>query len=429
MSAIHLFSQKIPPELRESDEKSVRRFRPHAILKTLDTAPIIPYNACNARMGTSTRAASPQRAFGRCEKAARRRRIHPGARPPKGNRVGGRRCAGYSAKERSSFKGYAREGISKWKWYRVFIAFLPYGGRRFSFIKEGNAYAAQGSYRMRTGLTGSAAVRSARFSRCLTTPGHHQLRGRQPASDALPNELCAEHCPRRAAVGRQAHPAIRRDRGLSSVSGKPAKPICASISIFRWSRQNILPLSGSSQGVDLVCKAFINPGDTVLTENPTFLGNMQTLRLYQQSLVPVESDDGGLKIDALEAAVKKHHPKMLYCIPTFQNPTGRTLAPETARAYRRDWRKSTASSSLRTTPTAICATTGSRSPPSSITTRAATWCTWAAFPSSSAPACAWATWWRTRRSSPNAPSASRASTCTRRCSRRRSSTSSCAAGC
>ena len=93
-------------------------------------------------------------------------------------------------------------------------------------------------------------------------------------------------------------------------------------------RKNLLPLSGSTQGVDLVCKAFLNQGDVVLTENPTFLGNMQTLRLYQQRLVPVESDDGGLIMDALEAAVKEHHPKMLYCIPNFQNPTGRTLAPD-----------------------------------------------------------------------------------------------------
>jgi 2-aminoadipate transaminase len=49
------------------------------------------------------------------------------------------------------------------------------------------------------------------------------------------------------------------------------------------------------------------------------------MRLYQAKVVPVESDEGGLRVDKLEEAVLKHHPRMLYTIPTFQNPTGKTL--------------------------------------------------------------------------------------------------------
>ena len=90
----------------------------------------------------------------------------------------------------------------------------------------------------------------------------------------------------------------------------------------------VLPTTGSTQGMDLLCKAMLDPGDAVLVESPSFLGNLQCLKFYQANLVPVESDEDGLLIDRLEAAMQAHHPKMLYVIPTFQNPTGKTLAAE-----------------------------------------------------------------------------------------------------
>lgn len=92
----------------------------------------------------------------------------------------------------------------------------------------------------------------------------------------------------------------------------------------------ILPVTGSTQAMDLLCKALLNPGDTVLVENPSFLGNLQCLKLYEANLVPVESDDNGLLIDDLEEKIRQYHPKMLYTIPTFQNPSGKTL-PEDRR--------------------------------------------------------------------------------------------------
>ncbi len=90
----------------------------------------------------------------------------------------------------------------------------------------------------------------------------------------------------------------------------------------------ILPVTGSTQAMDLLCKALINPGDVILVEDPSFLGNLQCMHLYQAKLVPVPSDEHGLLLDALEDAMKTYHPKMLYTIPNFQNPTGKTLALE-----------------------------------------------------------------------------------------------------
>ena len=94
----------------------------------------------------------------------------------------------------------------------------------------------------------------------------------------------------------------------------------------------LLPVTGSTQAMDLLCKAMIDPGDNVLVENPSFLGNLQCLKLYQANLIPVESDNQGLIPEDLEKKILQYHPKMLYTIPTFQNPTGRTLPDERRKA-------------------------------------------------------------------------------------------------
>ncbi len=93
----------------------------------------------------------------------------------------------------------------------------------------------------------------------------------------------------------------------------------------------ILPVTGSTQAMDLMCKALIDSGDKVVVEDPTFLGNMQCIRLYQAELLPVPSDDQGMDMDALEEVLRREKPKMIYVIPTFQNPTGRTLSLERRR--------------------------------------------------------------------------------------------------
>lgn len=93
-------------------------------------------------------------------------------------------------------------------------------------------------------------------------------------------------------------------------------------------RQNVLVTSGSMQGIDLIARIFVDPGDTVLVESPSFLGALQTFNLYQANLVPVEMDGHGVIIERLEELMKLHRPKLFYCIPTFQNPTGMTLVKQ-----------------------------------------------------------------------------------------------------
>lgn len=88
----------------------------------------------------------------------------------------------------------------------------------------------------------------------------------------------------------------------------------------------LLVTTGSMQGLDLLLRALINPGDVILTEEPAFLGALQAMTASQAKIVPVMSDENGIDTGHLEEMLRLHRPKLLYIIPTFQNPTGRTLS-------------------------------------------------------------------------------------------------------
>jgi 2-aminoadipate transaminase len=88
----------------------------------------------------------------------------------------------------------------------------------------------------------------------------------------------------------------------------------------------VLVTNGSQQVLDLAGKLFLNPGDVVLTENPTYLAAIQAFQTLEARFVPVPTDDQGLIPEALPELIARHRPKFLYTIPNFQNPTGTTLA-------------------------------------------------------------------------------------------------------
>lgn len=100
----------------------------------------------------------------------------------------------------------------------------------------------------------------------------------------------------------------------------------------RCTAENILPVQGGSQAFDLLLKALINKGDRILVESPTFLGAIQAMRIYGAELIPMPMDEDGVIVEEVEELVKKHKPKLMYIIPTFQNPTGRTLSLERRKA-------------------------------------------------------------------------------------------------
>jgi len=92
--------------------------------------------------------------------------------------------------------------------------------------------------------------------------------------------------------------------------------------------ENVIITTGATQGIDLISQTFINPGDVVLVESPSFLTSLQVFLKYGAILVPVIMDDHGIIPELLEDLIKVHNPKILYTIPTFQNPSGKTLTEE-----------------------------------------------------------------------------------------------------
>jgi len=96
------------------------------------------------------------------------------------------------------------------------------------------------------------------------------------------------------------------------------------------SPDNILITSGSQQALDFIGRLFINRGDYVVVESPTYLGALQAWNAYGAQYITVPADENGMIVDKLEAALRIG-PKFIYILPNFQNPSGSTLSLERRR--------------------------------------------------------------------------------------------------
>ena len=171
-------------------------------------------------------------------------------------------------------------------------------------------------------VTGSA-IRE--IFKVIAQPGMISFAGGNPSLSALPDQTVAQLA---ADVLAENGKAILQ---YGATEGYPS--FLESLKVYlkehlHISAPSVLPVTGTTQAMDLLCKALINPGDRIIVENPSFLGNLQCMKLYQAELVPVSSDDDGLDPEHLEKLIRETAPKMIYTIPTFQNPTGRTLSLE-----------------------------------------------------------------------------------------------------
>lgn len=91
---------------------------------------------------------------------------------------------------------------------------------------------------------------------------------------------------------------------------------------------HVLITTGGLESISLTCQVFIDPGDTILVERPTFVHAVESFELFQAKCVGVNMDENGMDTEDLEDKIRRYHPKMIYVIPTFHNPTGRTLSLE-----------------------------------------------------------------------------------------------------
>lgn len=95
--------------------------------------------------------------------------------------------------------------------------------------------------------------------------------------------------------------------------------------------QHILILSGSTQGIGLIGRLMLNPGDEVVVEVPTYLGAINSFRALGARVIGVPMDNDGMRVDLLETVLARHRPRLIYTLPTFQNPTGIVMSPERRR--------------------------------------------------------------------------------------------------
>ncbi|WP_373898426.1 PLP-dependent aminotransferase family protein [Haloimpatiens sp. FM7315] len=93
--------------------------------------------------------------------------------------------------------------------------------------------------------------------------------------------------------------------------------------------QNILIVNGSQQALDFSAKLFVNKGDIIICESPSYLGALNAFKAYEPTFLEISMDDDGMNMDELEEALKNHNNvKMIYTIPDFQNPSGKTMSVE-----------------------------------------------------------------------------------------------------
>ena len=93
----------------------------------------------------------------------------------------------------------------------------------------------------------------------------------------------------------------------------------------RTTTENVLIVNGSQQALDLICRTLLDPGDPVVVESPTYTIVLPLLAQYQAQIDEVAMTPRGMDLDALEAALTRSRPKLLFTMPTFHNPTGITM--------------------------------------------------------------------------------------------------------
>lgn len=148
--------------------------------------------------------------------------------------------------------------------------------------------------------------------------------GGLPAPELFPAELIAD-----AFAHALAPTVAARALQYSSTEGDPglrallAQRFCGRG--LACEADELLVTTGSQQALGLVAAVLLDPGDVVLVENPSYLAALQCFGFAGARLVAVPCDADGLQVEAVPALIAEHAPKFLYVVPTFQNPTGRTL--------------------------------------------------------------------------------------------------------
>jgi 2-aminoadipate transaminase len=178
-------------------------------------------------------------------------------------------------------------------------------------------------YAQRTQRMGSSAIRE--LLKLTEQPDLISFAGGLPAPDVFPIKEFQAACTRVL----QEQGALALQYGTTEGYMPLREMIARHTARFgiEVTTDNIMITTGSQQALDLLGRIFINRGDRVVVESPTYLGAIQAWNAYGAEFVTVPMDKFGMNTDALEAALRSG-PKFIYVLPNFQNPTGVTLTLE-----------------------------------------------------------------------------------------------------
>ncbi|MGC9314045.1 MAG: PLP-dependent aminotransferase family protein [bacterium] len=157
-------------------------------------------------------------------------------------------------------------------------------------------------------------------------PGVISFGGGLPAPELFPAEGIMEACKK--VLTDRPHEALQ----YATTEGYP--PLREAIAErmnnlgVKCSADEIMITGGSQQGLDVIGRVFLDPDSVVLTSRPTYLGAIQAFNAYHPHYVTQPSDDEGFTVFGLEELIETHGPRLIYLVPTFQNPDGRTIPEE-----------------------------------------------------------------------------------------------------
>ncbi len=176
----------------------------------------------------------------------------------------------------------------------------------------------------RTKIMGVSVIRE--ILKVVSQPGMVSLAGGIPAPESFPMDKMRELTER--VLDKYDSLAFQYDLTEGFIPLREAlvgylqqKSITASV-------DDILVASGSQGVLDAIGKVLISPGDKIAVEAPTYLAAIQAFRAYQAEFVRMDMDEDGLVPESVEEVLQQHQVKFIYTIPTFQNPTGRSISLE-----------------------------------------------------------------------------------------------------
>lgn len=180
----------------------------------------------------------------------------------------------------------------------------------------------------RTGNMGASAIRE--ILKVVSRPGMISLAGGIPAPESFPTAIIGGLMA--SVLEKYGTQALQYDLTEGFLPLREALANYLAGKGINATAERILITSGSQGVLDGLGKILISPGDRVALESPTYLGALQAFSPYRPRYVQIDTDDDGIRPEALEAALSRHKVKFIYLVPTFQNPTGRTLSLERRRA-------------------------------------------------------------------------------------------------